>query len=639
MGFQSALRRIAIDRADAFDRQVSRHLSGLEDGRPTLRYCFELFRAYIAAFRLEVDDAWDSGDGDVETLRNLIAHLRSRIAFFDDRFNRGLGRVPPTIRSAVEAACRDFGVETDNVIVTVGPPGNFKTFVDDLYRRLFREISNRPSLAAHLRSFKPIIITIPDIEGTRAPWQPVVVGHELAHYFQQRRAIIHNVSIESLFDPRMLERLRGLEGAVRSNESHGRLSQQAARNWLVELSCDAYTIHRYGAGGLAALAEFLESVRATDVVSLTHPPASLRVQLMLGWLGAQSAEEAEITAAFEGFAAPASTNPWLRVMSEIFISVSDELWAAVASWVGKPPYASRGRSGVIRWLAHQFSLGVPGGESCTLDGKYTAIQAADVINACWLALTRETEMPVHRLAAKALDDLDFIDKWQAAGGQPADYRSDEVARVYTGALAEVSIRARLNSSGDRAIVVTPQLPNSIRGASLDLRLGNKFIVFERSAASSFDALASSQDPRTMQSDVEKAWGDTFNLHPGQLVLASTLEFIVLPADLTAQVVTRSSYGRLGLISATAVQVHPRYAGCLTLELVNLGEMPLTITPGERIAQLLLFETSDDGIESEPKYKFPTGPEFSKIQSDQEAEVLREMRSEFRRRRQYTPNGP
>lgn len=97
----------------------------------------------------------------------------------------------------------------------------------------------------------------------------------------------------------------------------------------------------------------------------------------------------------------------------------------------------------------------------------------------------------------------------------------------------------------------------------------------------------------MQSLIRKGWGESFYLHPGELVLAATLEYIVMPADLTAQVITRSSYGRLGLLSATAVQVHPDFHGCLTLELVNLGEMPLAITPGERVAQLMFFTMTED----------------------------------------------
>ena len=104
----------------------------------------------------------------------------------------------------------------------------------------------------------------------------------------------------------------------------------------------------------------------------------------------------------------------------------------------------------------------------------------------------------------------------------------------------------------------------------------------------------------------------------------------MPEDLTAKVVTRSSYGRLGLLCATAIQVHPGFRGCLTLELVNLGQMPLTITPGERIAQLVFSTVTDDvNRYSESKYQYPTEPEFSKIQDDAEAGTLKRFRDLLR----------
>ncbi len=63
-------------------------------------------------------------------------------------------------------------------------------------------------------------------------------------------------------------------------------------------------------------------------------------------------------------------------------------------------------------------------------------------------------------------------------------------------------------------------------------------------------------------------------------------------------------------------------------------MPITITPGERIAQLLFFTTTeevpDKGEEAEEKYRYPTGPEFSKIRKDSESEVLRRMRAQHPR---------
>jgi len=143
----------------------------------------------------------------------------------------------------------------------------------------------------------------------------------------------------------------------------------------------------------------------------------------------------------------------------------------------------------------------------------------------------------------------------------------------------------------------------------------------------FDPLASGSDPRAIQLDIELAWTERFVLHPNELVLGSTLEYIVLPKDLSAQVITRSSYGRLGLLSATAVQVHPHFHGCLTLELVNLGTIPISLTPGERIAQLVVSRSGavpDPGLD---KYYCATGPEFSKVRDDPESDVLRGLRSE------------
>jgi deoxycytidine triphosphate deaminase len=109
------------------------------------------------------------------------------------------------------------------------------------------------------------------------------------------------------------------------------------------------------------------------------------------------------------------------------------------------------------------------------------------------------------------------------------------------------------------------------------------------------------------------------------VLAATLEYVVLPGDLGAQVITRSSYGRLGLITATAIQIHPLFRGCLTLELVNLGALPISLYPGERVAQLVLSVATPPLIGTlEPKYDCATRPEFSRVRKDRDAGILRHL---------------
>jgi deoxycytidine triphosphate deaminase len=133
----------------------------------------------------------------------------------------------------------------------------------------------------------------------------------------------------------------------------------------------------------------------------------------------------------------------------------------------------------------------------------------------------------------------------------------------------------------------------------------------------------------MQELIEVGWGEPFTLHPQEMALAATLEYLVLPRDVGAQVVTRSSYGRLGLITATAVQVHPNFHGCLTLELLNLGQVPLQLTPGERVGQLVFTAVTPSAPEAAPRtFHCATGPEFSKGRLDElERIALIQMRRE------------
>lgn len=48
-------------------------------------------------------------------------------------------------------------------------------------------------------------------------------------------------------------------------------------------------------------------------------------------------------------------------------------------------------------------------------------------------------------------------------------------------------------------------------------------------------------------------------------------------------------GRLGFIVAMVTVVRPGYTGVLTLELENLGEVPITLYSGARICQLIFHE--------------------------------------------------
>ena len=157
------------------------------------------------------------------------------------------------------------------------------------------------------------------------------------------------------------------------------------------------------------------------------------------------------------------------------------------------------------------------------------------------------------------------------------------------------VRRLENPENPRDPLVFRPLPDlaemrSSGAASVDLRLGCWFQVFRSSRLSHFDvydqpALSPNESQLTKHHYV--SFGDRFILHPRAFVLAVTLEWIRLPSNVGGYVVGRSSWGRHGLIIATATGVHPGFTGCLTLELTNVGEVPITIKPGTTICQLFL----------------------------------------------------
>ncbi|MBA7515521.1 dCTP deaminase, dUMP-forming [subsurface metagenome] len=150
-------------------------------------------------------------------------------------------------------------------------------------------------------------------------------------------------------------------------------------------------------------------------------------------------------------------------------------------------------------------------------------------------------------------------------------------------------------SGD-PFVITPQ-PDVEKlkksgSASIDLRLGSWFLMLRQARVPVFDIYKGESDIPS-ESKLTKShyvpFGESYILHPKAFVLGITLEWIRLPKKFAGYVVGRSSWGRHGLIIATATGVHPGFTGCLTLELSNVGEIPITIKPGTTICQLFIHD--------------------------------------------------
>jgi hypothetical protein len=180
------LRDTILDRARAFRSQIGRQIGELTTGGPGIGHALELFDVYVSTLEWQVESALNSPAGDrvrLQLLRHLLQELNSRVALFDDRFSRGHAGVPRSLINFVEKECSRFGLKNRQPVLTIGPPGNFVTIVVDLRQILFDGVSPTPQIPDHLQNFRPVMIALPDLEGTRPSWQPVIVGHETGTLF------------------------------------------------------------------------------------------------------------------------------------------------------------------------------------------------------------------------------------------------------------------------------------------------------------------------------------------------------------------------------------------------------------------------------------------------------------------------
>src|SRR6478735_8682749 len=161
------------------------------------------------------------------------------------------------------------------------------------------------------------------------------------------------------------------------------------------------------------------------------------------------------------------------------------------------------------------------------------------------------------------------------------------------------------------IVIDPYDAGLMQPASLDVRVDRLFRVFRNSRYPYIDVKQEQEDLTEL---VEVQHDEPFILHPGEFVLGSTLERVVLPDDLVARLEGKSSLGRLGLlIHSTAGFIDPGWDGHVTLELSNVANLPITIYYGMKIGQLSFVQLSEpaanpygsDGLGS--KYQGQQGP--------------------------------
>ncbi|MCS5931225.1 dCTP deaminase [Klebsiella pneumoniae subsp. pneumoniae] len=178
------------------------------------------------------------------------------------------------------------------------------------------------------------------------------------------------------------------------------------------------------------------------------------------------------------------------------------------------------------------------------------------------------------------------------------------------------------------LAINPRPPvERINGATVDVRLGNKFRTFRGHTAPFIDLKRPEgrgqrhAGPRDDDEEIVLPEGEAFFLHPGELALAVTYESVTLPADLVGWLDGRSSLARLGLmVHVTAHRIDPGWSGCIVLEFYNSGKLPLALRPGMPIGALSFEPLSGPAARpynrrEDAKYRDQQGAVASRIDKD------------------------
>lgn len=635
----AALLRSLRYRADAFEEIVQGLRGPLGASRPELQAALEVVEAFPRELRAFAETELQRAADEVTQIAILSAlavHVTNVLDLIEGHFAHGTRReLTETLTDEVKQELDSLGLSAYKAVLAHGEAHNYTTRQGDVERMVFGPIR---AGGVSPSSDRFALFRVPRLEGAGVQWRPLLLGHEVAHVAVVEHGGLASFDLISKFDVKAAGGVPNPAASASTDPTEiSRGLFAIAESWAAELICDAYAVRRFGPSAVMAFADYFTAIGAMGLSATTHPPGALRVELLATHLGTvpDPRLQASLQPWRDEFQNPTTfPEPWMNHLGDLFRRAATDIHRVAQSFPGHS-YDVGSRAEWVHRIADAICEGRPGRESLSTAAGTEMALNADVVNAVWLARSEGAETPYDSLGLKTIENLAFVRRWTEAGGtvpsaalvaDPGDEDSaDAVPMSATGSiLSAAEILARIQSAeSDSRLMVAPMLQQP-KDHGLDLRLGTRFITFRRTGTASFDPIGEDDDPRALQTYVELAAGEKFVLHPQEIVLGATLEYLVVPDDVSGQVITRSSYGRLGLLSATAVQVHGGFKGCLTLELANLSTIPITLTPGERIAQLVLWQSTSEPGEDR-KYVYPIGPEFSRVRQDPEADTLRKLR--------------
>jgi dCTP deaminase len=167
-------------------------------------------------------------------------------------------------------------------------------------------------------------------------------------------------------------------------------------------------------------------------------------------------------------------------------------------------------------------------------------------------------------------------------------------------LTDDEIRANIESG---YIGLSPYDSEMINPNSIDVTLGDHFIYYTENTVP-IDPF----DSRTINYCTESIHSREWLIEPGQFLLATTRETIMLPSNVVAAIEGKSSLARVGLsIHVTGGWIDSGFSGKITLEMFNANVRPIRLVEGMRIGQIVFFKT---GINCKLPYNMRTNSKYN-----------------------------
>lgn len=500
-----------------------------------------------------------------------------------------------------------------------------------------------------------LAISYPAGEGRKAILHPLLL-HEVAHAVDYLKGLSDQM-LGELWQA-VAEKLRKQQFA--NEVVRGEVTdkcREIVKRWAMEISTDLIVTYHFGPSLLCALRLAAGILQQFDQASETHPDGRLRATLMLELMVGycfqrDDAESLETIPGFKGLLASwlaellkelqeatepvQPANQWVALVRSAISQEQQRSFVVgvVRSHFPVPQYAFGDKFG---GLVDRLREGIPPDQA---EGERAAL--SDIFNAGWAVCLMHEDRPfrsllpqtdrqidlchesVNELVLKAIESSYLLGRAADKGRHPLLVPSETAVPEF--AILGAHSREGAEVLREGHVTITPILDrDQIRGAAIDLRLGSHFLVPKAADLLGFDASQiTREEMRRIQDRMTKSIGQDLVLHPGRMILGQTLEYLCLPQNIAGMVLSRSRYGRLGLVVATATFVHPGWHGSLTLELAHYGDVPIRLKCGTPVAQLVLSSCTKVPPTTACRANrppFPTRPELTEMIADADQRFL------------------